>query len=264
MLEAALQPAPASPGPYDALQRTWATQQRCRPTPQLPWPQLRKDLSTLALSLLHFGRVDAGLHRRLHDAGERAARVGSTVAEESARYASIRECNLGLTCLLIVDVFLLADAAPDIWQQYATERACAAFRFPWREMVLGTGWKLFALLAGVQLSGRSRVGSSVPTPADVAELIAPDDPGDSIAKRADEALRWAVTRLAAATAGSASGEVEPLLNAARKVQQKLLKDFGDDATPLCARSVIGPWPFPAEKWGGMLVAGLTASTSNAM
>ncbi|CAE7727060.1 unnamed protein product, partial [Symbiodinium sp. CCMP2456] len=61
-------------GPHDALQRTWATQQRCRPTPQLPWPQLRKDLSTLALSLLNFGRVDAGLHRRLHDAGERAAR----------------------------------------------------------------------------------------------------------------------------------------------------------------------------------------------
>ncbi|CAE7864905.1 unnamed protein product, partial [Symbiodinium sp. KB8] len=229
-------------GPHDALQRTWATQQRCRPTPQLPWPQLRKDLSTLALSLLNFGRVDVGLHRRLHDAGERAARVGSTVAEESARYASIRECNLGLTCLLIVDVFLLADTAPDIWQQYATERACAAFRFPWREMVLGTGWKLFALLAGVQLSGRSRVGSSVPMPADVAELIAPDDPGDSIAKRADEALRWAVTRLAAATAGSASGEVEPLLKTARKVQQKLLKDFGDDATPLCARSVMGPWP----------------------
>ena len=36
---------------------------------------MQQELSEfLRLSLLHFGRVDAGLHRRLHDAGERAAR----------------------------------------------------------------------------------------------------------------------------------------------------------------------------------------------
>ncbi|CAE7243264.1 unnamed protein product [Symbiodinium natans] len=236
--------ASASAGPFDALERAWATQQRCRSTPQLPWPELRSDLATLAQSLVHFGRVDFRLHRRLHDAAERAARVGATPAEENARYASIRECNLGLTSLMTVDVLLLTDHLPDEWMAYSTERACAAFRFPWREMVLGSGWQLFALMSGVHRGWRSRLGSIVPSPADVVDLMAPDDVGDAATRRADEAIKWAVTSLASAIAdeGSGRGDIQHLLETARKVQKRLLHEFVGDAEPLCSRSVSGPWP----------------------